>query len=69
MTESRRASLARRNHLNVCEALFRYVSDGGPTGIETRHGTAPEDNELVFTVRDWEAFVRALQGDPDARSA
>lgn len=69
MPESRRALLARRNHQYVCEALFRYVSDGGPASLETRHGANPEDNELVFTIRDWDGFVRALEGDADAQSA
>jgi hypothetical protein len=66
--ESRRALLVRQNHLNACEAIHRYIAAGGPAHVETKHGPRPEDNEIVFTIHDWDAFVRVLQQD-SAQSA
>ena len=63
MPETRRAMLIRRHHEHVCEAVHRYITEGGPTHIETRHGPRPEDNEITFAIRDWDAFVRVLQSD------
>ena len=50
-----------RNLQNVLSSLNRYLESGGPLAIETMHGEAVHQNEIVFRVADWDAFVRVLE--------
>jgi len=61
MPENRRALLARRHHASIAEALFRYITDGGPVRLSTDHGADAEENSLTFSILDWDAFVHALE--------
>ncbi len=56
-----RAELNARNLGNVLASLHGYLQAGGPLSIETRHGEAVHENEIVFRVADWDAFVQALE--------
>jgi hypothetical protein len=56
-----RAELNARNLSNVLDSLHGYLHAGGPLSIETRHGEAAHENEIVFRVADWDAFVLALE--------
>jgi len=61
------AELNARNLQNVIASLTDYLHGGGPLSIETRHGEAAHENEIVFRVADWNAFVAALE-PPAGRS-
>ena len=58
---TRHDELNRRNLLNLCQALSRYVEAGGQLGIETAHGNDPTENRIILTVPDWTAFRAAME--------
>ena len=56
-----RAELDARNLRNVLDSMEVYLHGGGSLPIQTRHGDAAEDNEIIFRLADWDAFVAALE--------
>ena len=61
MTASRREELNKRNLINLCESLNRYIEGGGTLHVETVHGESSSDNRIIMTVADWDAFRAALE--------
>ncbi|MGE3856350.1 MAG: hypothetical protein AB7G21_05295 [Dehalococcoidia bacterium] len=48
--------------------LARYASAGHRLRFERRHGASGDDNEIVFSVADWPAFIGVMEpGHPLAR--
>ena len=61
MADTRRAELSRRYLTNLCNALNRYVEEGGTIHVMTTHGDEPTDNQITLTLPDWEAFRAVLE--------
>jgi len=56
-----RAELNARNLRHILESLTTYLHTGGPLSIATLHGEALHENDIVFRVEDWDAFVGVLE--------
>jgi hypothetical protein len=54
------------------EAVLRHLADSARAGhrvrFERRHGPMEDDNEIVFSIADWRAFIGVMEpGHPLTR--
>lgn len=65
-----REELRNRQIDTVLGHIAAYARAGHRLTFERRHGQRPGDNEIVFRIADWAAFVEVMEpGHPVARGA
>ena len=65
-----RQEIRTRHIEDVLGQIAAYARAGHPIRFEARHGSDEHDNEIVFALADWPAFVAILEpGHPIARTS
>jgi hypothetical protein len=56
----RRAELRTTNATAIARWLEIYSAAGHPVEVEENHRLDVTDNEIVFRIRDWDAFTEVM---------
>jgi len=62
----RRAELRTHDIQAIARWLELYSSAGHPVDVETNHRLDATDNEIVFRIRDWDAFTAVMRQHSEA---